>query len=70
MPTYVYETTDHSRPVRRFEVIQSFRDAPLTADPATGDLVRRIITGGLTPLVRGRSTGPCVGSVGSHSSLH
>lgn len=67
MPTYVYETTDQSRPVRRFEMAQSFRDAPLEVDPASGRPVRRVISGGLAPFVRGRSTGPCVGSVGSHS---
>jgi predicted nucleic acid-binding Zn ribbon protein len=69
MPTYVYETTDQSRPVRRFEVAQRFLDAPLKVDPSTGEVVRRVISGGLAPLVRGRSTGPCVGSVGSHSDL-
>jgi Uncharacterized protein conserved in bacteria len=48
MATYVYETipqTPGAAP-RRFEVRQSMKDAPLTADPATGDPVRRIITGG------------------------
>ena len=68
MPTYVYETTDPTQPVRRFEVTQSFADAPFKVDPTTGEPVRRIISGGLVPLVRGRSTGACVGSVGSHSS--
>ena len=68
VPTYVYETTDQTLPVERFEVTQRFRDAPLKIDPATGRPVRRIISGGLAPFVRGSSTGPCVGSVGSHSS--
>lgn len=48
MATYVYETipqTPGATP-RRFEVQQSMKDAPLTADPATGEPVRRVITGG------------------------
>ena len=48
MPTYVYESmpSDGGEP-ERFEVVQSMNDAPLTAHPATGEPVRRIITGGL-----------------------
>jgi hypothetical protein len=47
MPTYIYETTDPKKPVRRFEVRQSMKDAPLTKDPETGESVRRVISGGL-----------------------
>ena len=47
MPTYIYETTNPKKPVRRFEVRQSMKDAPLTADPETGEPVRRVITGGM-----------------------
>jgi hypothetical protein len=47
MPTYIYETTDPAKPVRRFEVKQSMNDEPLRADPDTGEPVRRIISGGL-----------------------
>jgi len=48
MPTYIYESipADGSAP-RRFEVTQRMSDAPLTADPVTGEPVRRIVTGGL-----------------------
>jgi len=48
MATYVYETipTDPNKPRRRFEVKQSMKDAPLTADPETGDPVQRVISGG------------------------
>jgi predicted nucleic acid-binding Zn ribbon protein len=67
MPTYVYETTDPTKPVRRFEVKQSIRDDPLQVDPETGEAVRRVISGGYGVLVRGGSTGPSVGSVGSDS---
>ena len=66
MPTYVYETTDLTQPIRRFEVRQAFGEKPLLLDPATGELVRRVIIGGYGVVVRGGSTGPSVGSVGSH----
>ena len=52
---------------RRFEVNQSIRDEPLRVDPKTGESVRRVISGGYSVLIRGGSTGPSVGSVGSHS---
>ena len=67
MPTYVYETTDPTKPVRRFEVKQSIHDKPLKVDPETGEPVRRVVSGGYGVLVRGGSTGPSVGSVGSDS---
>jgi predicted nucleic acid-binding Zn ribbon protein len=68
MPTYVYETTNTDKPVRRFEVVQSMKDEPLLVDPETGEPVRRIISGGAGVLVPGGSRGPSVGSVGSHGS--
>ncbi len=69
MPTYVYETTDPATPVRRFEVKQRFAEKPLLIDPETGQLVRRVITGGYGIVVRGGSVGPSVGSVGSHTEI-
>lgn len=48
MATYVYETIP-DRPgeaPRRFEFVQSMKEAPLTRDPATGARVRRVISGG------------------------
>lgn len=48
MATYVYETIperDGEAP-RRFELVQSMKDAPLTRDPQTGARVRRVISGG------------------------
>jgi predicted nucleic acid-binding Zn ribbon protein len=66
MPTYVYETTNTDKPIRRFEVVQSMKDEPLRTDPETGEPVRRVISGGYGVLVTGGSTGPSVGSVGSH----
>lgn len=66
MPIYVYETTDTSKPIRRFEVKQSMKDEPLRVDPKTGEAVRRVISGGYGVHVPGSSAGPSVGSVGSH----
>lgn len=47
MATYVYETLprDGATP-RRFEIVQSMNDAPLTRHPDTGEPVRRVILGG------------------------
>jgi predicted nucleic acid-binding Zn ribbon protein len=67
MPTYVYETTDATKPVRRFEINQSMHEEPLQVDPETGEAVRRVISGGYGVIVPGGSAGPSVGSVGSHS---
>jgi predicted nucleic acid-binding Zn ribbon protein len=66
MPIYIYETTDARKPRRTFEVVQSVRDDPLARDPQTGEAARRVISAGYSILIRGKSTGPSVGSVGSH----
>lgn len=42
MPTYVYRRPDGTV----FEVFQKISDAPLTADPETGEPVQRVISGG------------------------
>ena len=46
MPTYIYETTDTTKPRREFFVKQSVHDDPLKADPETGEPARRIISAG------------------------
>ena len=46
MATYIYETTDPTKPVRHFELQQSMKDEPLTKHPETGEAIRRVITGG------------------------
>src|SRR6266496_426828 len=66
MPTYIYETTDPAKPIRTFEVKQSVHDEPLRSDPETGEGARRVISAGYNLLIRGKSVGPSVGSVGSH----
>ena len=55
MPTYVYETTDSTKPIRRFEVKQGMKDEPLRTDPKTGEAIRRIISGGYGVHVAGRA---------------
>lgn len=67
VPTYIYETTDTSKPIRSFEVKQSVHDDALQVDPKTGEAARRVISAGYGVLVRGKSMGPSIGSVGSHS---
>lgn len=64
MPTYIYETTDATKPIRQFEVRQSVHDDPLRLDPETGEAVRRVISAGYGILVRGGYRGPSVGSCG------
>jgi predicted nucleic acid-binding Zn ribbon protein len=66
VPIYIYETTDSTKPIRNFEVKQSVHDDPLRSDPETGEAARRVISAGYNLLIRGKSVGPCVGSVGSH----
>jgi predicted nucleic acid-binding Zn ribbon protein len=61
MPTYIYETTDTTKPIRQLEVKQSVHDDPLRVDPKTGEAVRRIISAGYNVLVRGKYIGPSVG---------
>lgn len=49
MPTYLYETIPATpdEAIDRFEVRQSFSEAPLTIHPDSGAAVRRVISGGL-----------------------
>jgi predicted nucleic acid-binding Zn ribbon protein len=70
MPTYVYETTDPTKPVRRFEVQQSMKDEPLRTDPETGEPVRRIISGGIGLMVSGKASPPSKGSCGPGCGCH
>lgn len=47
MAIYQYETIPKKgRKIKRFEVQQSMKDAPLTKHPKTGEPVRRVISGG------------------------
>lgn len=55
MPTYVYETTDESQPVRHFEIQQSMKEAPLTRHPESGEPIRRVISGGFGYMSKGNA---------------
>ncbi|HEY2714181.1 MAG TPA: hypothetical protein VGI60_16845 [Chthoniobacterales bacterium] len=73
MPTYVYETIDPEKPVRRFEVKQSMKDEPLRVDPESGEPVRRVISGGYGVHVSGGASPPAPprrGGCGSGCGCH
>ena len=53
MLTYIYETLPRAgKTVRRFEIRQSIKDAPLTKHPTTGERIRRCIVLSTDPFVR------------------
>jgi hypothetical protein len=53
MLTYVYETLPRAgKAVRRYELRQSIKDAPLTKHPTTGEPIRRCIVLSSDPFVR------------------
>jgi len=74
--TYVYETIPRQagETPRRFEVVQSMKDAPLRQHPETGEPVRRVITGGFGLMSAGgkrapvASAAPCSPGCACHSS--
>ena len=66
MPTYVYETMAAAgEVVERFEVRQGMTEAPLTAHPASGVPVRRVVMGGLATFTGGSAY---AGSTGAGSA--
>ena len=71
MTTYVYETipTDSTSAPRVFEFQQRMTDKPLTQHPETGEPVRRIISGGLGIMQKGKSA-PAPSSCGSGCGCH
>jgi predicted nucleic acid-binding Zn ribbon protein len=64
MPTYLYETVpiQPEEPIDRFEVRQSFSEAPLTTHPTTGAPVRRVISGGIGLMTKSENSLPEPGS--------
>ena len=62
MPTYIYETTDTTKPRREFFVNQNVHDDPLQVDPETGEPAQRIISAGYQRIAPGESKGTAVGS--------
>lgn len=75
MATYVYETIPRhpDEAPRRFEVVQSMKDAPLERHPETGEPIRRVISGGFGLMgVRDKSpvaapAVPCAAGCACHS---
>lgn len=77
MATYIYETIPQRTgdTPRRFEVVQSMKDTPLSRHPDTGEPVRRVISGGfgymekagpkVTPALTAAS--PCMPGCACHS---
>ena len=57
MATYIYETIPKSPKTkpRRFEVQQKMTEPALKVDSATGEPIRRVITGGSGNIYRGTS---------------
>ena len=64
MPTYVYETIPQNATEQpcQFEVQQKMTDEPLEKHPETGVPVRRIISGGLSPITSSKSDSSCCNS--------
>jgi predicted nucleic acid-binding Zn ribbon protein len=60
MPTYLYETVPSAAgaTAERFEIKQSMSEPPLTVHPATGEPVRRVISGGMGLMTRSSSELP------------
>lgn len=72
MATYVYETIPPhpGEAPRRFEVGQSMKDAPLTRHPDTGELVRRVITGGYGLMGVGEKSAPAAAPCAPGCACH
>lgn len=70
MATYIYETTDSSKPVQRFEIQQSMKDEPLRFHPETGEAIQRVITGGFGYVSKGNGeSNPGMSSGGGHCGV-
>jgi len=69
MATYLYETIPQraGEQPRRFEVIQSMKDAAFTRHPDTGEPVRRLVTGGYGLMGVGTKHTPAPDAGHSHS---
>ncbi|MBX3147949.1 MAG: hypothetical protein KF785_14385 [Gemmatimonadales bacterium] len=57
MPTYLYAPADGTTD-EVFELRQAISDPPYASHPETGQPIRRVITGGLGPLVGKRAAVP------------
>jgi predicted nucleic acid-binding Zn ribbon protein len=72
MTTYIYETipADDSTEPKVFEFQQRMTDKPLTQHPETGEPVRRIISGGLGIMHKGKASSSSPSSCGSGCGCH
>jgi len=73
MATYIYETIPRQPGVepRRFEMVQSMKDAPLTRHPDTGEPVRRVISGGYGVMEKaGRKAAPAAAACAPGCACH
>jgi hypothetical protein len=75
MATYVYETIPRQpgEAAKRFEVVQSMKDAPLERHPDTGEPVRRVISGGYGLMAKAgaspaQAAAPCAPGCACHTS--
>lgn len=77
MATYIYETIPRQPgdAPKRFEVVQSMKDAPLKQHPDTGEPIRRVISGGYGLIQKAGASSPtaapaapCAPGCGCHSS--
>jgi predicted nucleic acid-binding Zn ribbon protein len=71
MTTYIYETipANESTEPKVFEFQQRMTDKPLTQHPETGEPVRRIISGGLGFMQKGKAS-PAPSSCGTGCGCH
>jgi predicted nucleic acid-binding Zn ribbon protein len=69
MATYTYETIPAAPgdTVKRFEIQQSMKDAPLDQHPETGEPIRRVITGGIGFIAGSSKPVSTPGGGGCHS---
>jgi predicted nucleic acid-binding Zn ribbon protein len=72
MTTYIYETipADDATEPKVFEFQQRMTDKPLTQHPETGEPVRRIISGGLGIMQKGKASPTSQSSCGSGCGCH
>jgi predicted nucleic acid-binding Zn ribbon protein len=67
MAIYLYETIPSTlgKKPKQYEIQQSMKDEPLTHHPDTGELIKRVITGGYGVITPGSGSQPATAS--SHS---
>jgi len=66
MPTYIYESITESccDEPKHYEIEQSETDAPLTAHPATGEAIKRVLIGDEALVKQSEEGDSCCGSSG------